>query len=86
MKTKTLTPELLRPLPAFGLLFPHLCSSSPCLDDSKLRCFLKYRRPLCPVTVSCDIAVWNKDVKLEQSPVPVRAGVGFMRRRPINWE
>jgi hypothetical protein len=33
------TAAVLRPLPAFGLLFPHLCSSSPCLDDSELFCF-----------------------------------------------
>jgi len=48
------TAAVLRPLPAFGLLFPHLCSFSPCLDDSELFCFLKYRRPFCPVNVSCD--------------------------------
>jgi hypothetical protein len=48
------TAAVLRPLPAFGLLFPHLCSFSPCLDDSELFCFLKYRRPFWPVTVSCD--------------------------------
>jgi hypothetical protein len=48
------TAAVLRPLPAFGLLFPHLCSFSPCLADSVLFCLLKCRRPFCPVTVSCD--------------------------------
>jgi hypothetical protein len=48
------TAAVLRPLPAFGLLFSHLCSFSPYSDDSELSYLLKYRRPFCPVTVSCD--------------------------------
>jgi hypothetical protein len=48
------TAAVLRPLPAFGLLFPHLCSFSPCLDESELLCFRKDCRPFWPVTVSCD--------------------------------
>jgi hypothetical protein len=80
------TAAVLRPLPAFGLLFPHLCSFSPCLADSELFYFLKYpdRFALSPFHATID--VWNKDVKLKQSTVPMRAGVGFMRRRAINWK
>jgi hypothetical protein len=48
------TAAVLRLLPAFGLLFPHLCSFSPCLAESELLCFRKDCRPFCPVPVSCD--------------------------------
>ena len=33
---------------SFGLLFPRLCSFSPCLDNGELSCFFKYCRPFGP--------------------------------------